>query len=580
MRPWFRLIALPAAGALAFGMLVTGAASSSATPITTSTEAATAAQGKGVAAVRDNSTPGEQQPTMGVAHSSTKHLKIQRAHSTPGSTSAGPTAAQRALQRYGYLVPNRGAHDRAKARAARRSGQASAQAAVTGSLAPVQTRNFAGISGTTGSPSDSTGAVGTTRYMELVNSRFALYSRTNALLGQGTLHSLIGANAADNVFDPQVIWDPTTSRFYYASDQITTGGSNLLAVGFSKTASPTTAADFCKYTIDYGTVDFPDYPKLGDTQHFWVLGVNVFSPSFSGSDLLAITKPPAGSTCPAPASFGLTVKADVKNANGTAAFTPVPANQTDTSGTGWVVARPASVPATFLTVYKITRNATSGAAVISNGSNVAVPSYTVPANAPQNGSTELIDTSDTRNTQAVSAVDPLHSNLVGLWTQHTTAVVGGGRAEVRWYEINPVAKTLFQSGKVTSASLFSFNGAISPDRKALGATRAFGGNMVMNFNTSSATTFPAIKVVSKIGAAAQSAPAVVITSAGPGNDFTCPPTNSHPCRWGDYAAATPDPAASATAARGVVFGTNQYTRDGRLNPGGVNWLTRNFSHTP
>ena len=208
------------------------------------------------------------------------------------------------MQRYGYLVPNRAAHERAKARAAKQ---------IRAGLCPVgcdrptrpgsKTRNFAGISGSTSSPSDSTGAVGTTRYMELVNSRFALYSRTNALLGQGTLHSLIGANAADNVFDPQVIWDPTTSRFYYASDQITTGGFNLLAIGFSKTASPTTAADFCKYTIDYGTVDFPDYPKLGDTQHFWVLGVNVFSPSFTGStSWRSPSRPPAAPARPRPAS--------------------------------------------------------------------------------------------------------------------------------------------------------------------------------------------------------------------------------------------------------------------------------------
>ena len=462
-------------------------------------------------------------------------------------------------------MPNRAAHDRAKARAARKSGPASPEASAPRLLAAVQTKNWAGITDNTDSPSDSAGAVGPSRYMELVNSRFGLYSRTNALLGSGTLHSLIGATATDDVFDPQVIWDPGTSRFYYASGQITTGGDNHLAFGFSKTGSPTTAADFCKYSIDYGPDDLPDFPRLGDTQHFMVIGVNVFSPSFSGSDIVAITKPAAGTTCPARSSFGVTTKADVKNADGSRAFTPVPANQTDTQVTGWVVARPVTVPANFLTVYQVTRNATTGAAVISNGSNVAVPSYTVPANAPMNGASQLLDTSDTRMTQAVSAIDPTHSNMVGLWTQHTTAVVGGGRAEVRWYEINPVAKTWFRRGKVTDASLYSFNGAISPDRKALTGVKAFGGSMVMNFNTSSSTTFPAVKVVSKVGAGAQSAPAVVVTSAGPGNDFTCQ-FGGTVCRWGAYAAATPDPAASTSAPRGVVFGTNQYTQDGRMTP--------------
>ncbi|MEP6667441.1 MAG: hypothetical protein ABJA81_13420 [Nocardioidaceae bacterium] len=501
---------------------------------------------------------------------------LQRAHASQ-RPAAGSTASERALRRYGYLVPHPAAYDRAKTRAAARVAH-SASPAVPASLAPTQRSNFAGLTDSSGVPSDSTGAIGTTRYIELVNSKYGIYSRTNTLLNTGSLNTLVGASAFDNVFDPQVIWDPGTNRFYYATDQITSSGENLLALGFSKTSTPNSPADFCQYTLSYGFTDFPDYPKLGDTKDFWAIGVNVFSPNtFTGSDIIAITKPAAGSTCPDPATLGLTIKPDIKNANGTAAFTPVPANQTDPSSAGWVVARPASLPASFLTVFKITRNTTTGAAVISNGSNVTVPSYTVPANAPQSGTTRFLDTSDTRNTQAVSAIDPGHASKVGLWTQHTTA--GGAGAEVRWYEIDPVAKALLQSGKATSASLFNFNGAISPDRKVRGTTKLFGANMVMNFNTSSSTTFPAIKVVSKVGTGAQSTPITVVTSAGPNIDFSCP-NSGDTCRWGDYAAATPDPAASATATTGVVYGTSQYNLDGRLNPGAANWLTRNFSFTP
>ncbi len=492
-------------------------------------------------------------------------------------TDRAPTAAERALRTYGYLVPNPAAYERVKQQATAQASGASAPAAAD-ALAPVQLTNLQGIKDNTATPSDSTGAVGTSRYIELVNAKFGIYDRSNTLLSSDTLHNLVGASSVDNVFDPQVIWDPGTNRFYYAADQITSTGNNLLAIGFSKTATPSSAADFCKYSLNYGTTEFPDYPKLGDTKNFWVLGVNVFNGnSFTGSDIIAVTKPAAGSTCPAPASFGVTFKRDVKNANGTPAFTPVPANQTDTSGTGWVVARPASVPANFLTVFKITRDSTTGAAVIGNGMKVSVPSFSVPPSAPQKGATQLIDTSDTRNTQAVSAVDPLHGGKVGLWTQHTVA--GGAGAEVRWYEIAPGTQTLFQSGVVTSASLYNFNGAISPDRKVQGTTKDYGGNMVMNFNTSSSTTFPAIKVVSKVGAGAQSAPTTVVTSAGPQIDFFCDGAGQL-CRWGDYAAATPDPAAPTGALTGVVFGTSQYNKDGRLHPSGVNWLTRNFSFTP
>ena len=61
--------------------------------------------------------------------------------------------------------------------------------------------------------------------------------------------------------------------------------------------------------------------------------------------------------------------------------------------------------------------------------------------------------------------------------------------------------------------------------------------MVMDFNTSSATTFIALKMVSKIGAAAQSAPVQITISTAADTGFDCADGT---CRWGDYAAATPD----------------------------------------
>jgi hypothetical protein len=91
-------------------------------------------------------------------------------------------------------------------------------------LAPALVRNWAGQRDTTVAPSDSTGAIGTTRYIELVNAKAAIYSRTsNTPTAAGALLQLTGcatAGCADNVFDPQVIWDPGTSRFFYAADDI------------------------------------------------------------------------------------------------------------------------------------------------------------------------------------------------------------------------------------------------------------------------------------------------------------------------------------------------------------------------
>ena len=52
----------------------------------------------------------------------------------------------------------------------------------------------------------------------------------------------------------------------------------------------------------YGTNgNFPDYPKLGDTKDFILVGINTYPhlTSFLSSDVGWISKPPAGATCPA-----------------------------------------------------------------------------------------------------------------------------------------------------------------------------------------------------------------------------------------------------------------------------------------
>jgi hypothetical protein len=489
----------------------------------------------------------------------------------------GPAARQ--LRRQGFLVPDQAGYERAKARAARRAPLSPAAGAeLFAPLVPTTSTSFAGVRDSSVGPPDTTGAVGNTRFIETVNNKFAIYNKTSTTaLSTGSLNSLWGTGSVFTT-DPQVIWDPGTKRFYYAGLILVSATDNRLTFGFSKTGSPNSAADFCKYTISFGT-ELPDFPKLGDTSDFGLIGANTFSNStpagtFVGSDIVAVTKPPAGSTCPAASSLGVNGVFGIQNADSTAAFTPVPANQIDSSGTGWVVSNADPPPSTKLSLFKVTRNANGTANIQSTGTNLTVPSFSTPPNAPQSGTSRLLSTADTRLTQAVSAIDPARgtSGKVALWTQHTVA--GGAGAEVRWHEIDPAAHTLFQSGTATSASLYSFNGGISPNRAVNGATKKFGRDMAMSFNTSSSTTHPSIKVVSKLGAAAQSAPVVVRSSPASLNDFTC---TSGSCRWGDYAGATPDPVPPSGSS--LVWMVNERV----VTPGSASasgWGSWNFAVKP
>ena len=488
----------------------------------------------------------------------------------------GPITGAAALSlRQGPLLDDPVMVAKRKALAAAEAGQAELQpSAVTPTPTVLLGKN--GIFDPGHSPSDSTGAIGTKRYVEVVNSKVGIYDVNLKLIKQDTLTNWWSEPGA-SVFDPQVMWDPGTSRFYYAGDAVFSDTDNRLAFGFSKTDAPNNAVDdWCHYEIGYGA-EFPDYPKLGDSKDFAIIGVNVFLPdSFRGSDILAVSKPPSGTTCPDPTTFKFGFKDSIV-VGATTYFTPTPANGIDSNAAGWIVARPAALPATKIGLFKVTKDATTGNPVFPAGAAMTVPSYDAPPNAPQKDTDFTLDTMDARMTQAVAAIDPTRGNKFSVWTQHT--IKGGAGAMVRWYEIDPAAKTLLQSGDVKNGSLYFFNGAISPDRVVKGGTKAFGGNMLLSFTASSLTTYPSLRMVAKRGADSTSAVKVVKSSPGPDIDFGCP-INGY-CRWGDYSAATPDPNAPTTGAAGIVWSTNMWTKDGRITgTEGTSWQTFNWKSQP
>jgi len=461
----------------------------------------------------------------------------------PGANGKLGGAARRALER-GYLVPDQRAYDRAKAKAARAAPafQLDAPLFEKRRRAPSTVGSFAGANDSDFAPSDSTGAVGTQRFIQLVNSKFGIYDKgATAPTSSGSLNTLAGVSSSDTLFDVQVIWDPTTSRFYYTMIDTVSQTNNNLAFGFSKTGAPSSgsSSDWCKYSIDFGS-QFPDYPKLGDSQYFAIIGVNLFNSSttlFQGAEALAIKKPGAGSGCPS--SLSVKSKSPLKSNDSTFAFTPVPANEIDTKSNGWIAAIPSTLPSKKISLFKVKKE-NGKAKIQGTATQLKVNSYDAPPNAPQSGNSTLIDTLDGRLTQGVAAVDPSHNDKFAVWTQHT--VEGGAGSKVRWYEIYPSEPKLIQNGSVSNSSKYDFDGAISPNRAVKGSDKSGGKNMVLNFVASSGSSFPAIKMVSKKGNNGQSGQVAVKQSPGPIAGFDCSDSDQgDPCRWGDYASATPDP---------------------------------------
>ena len=108
---------------------------------------------------------------------------------------------------------------------------------------------------------------------------------------------------------------------------------------------------------------------------------------------------------------------------------------------------------------------------------------------------------------------------------------------------------------------------------------AFGDSFVIQFNQSSSVNNinPRIMAGSSVSGGALSY-LVVKSGVGPYRDFTCA-TPATTCRWGDYAAATPDPLPT-TSGRGEVWSTNQFS--GMLDPpdDSANWRTQIFAIQP
>jgi hypothetical protein len=446
--------------------------------------------------------------------------------------------------------------------------------------AVVGNHGFAGIgAGKNGpSPSDSTGTIGPFSYIQAVNSRVEIYNRNNnAAIAGGTLNQLAGNSATVNSFDPQIMWDPTTSRFYYAMASVFSSANNKISFGFSTTANPQTvsSADWCQYQIDYGST-FADFPKLGDSRVFIIIGVNAFSANdfFLGADIWAIGKPPASPVCPLAAALKMGSQEDLRDDTNARTFTPVPANQVDDNDTGYVVARNGTVPSTKLWFYNVTANGVTGAPVFGNPRGLTVPSYTLPPNAAQPTFTQLLDTSDARNTQAVQAINPDRGTVQSFYTQHTIRHGRQARSIVRWYEIDPgpAIPVLLRTGTIGAAGDFYFNAAISTDRRKDGATVEFGDSFVIEYNVSSAfhNIFPGIAAASSVSLGALQSRNIRKGVSGY-RDFTCPGKNGI-CRWGDYSSAMPDPRPT-TLGHGEVWITNQYS--GVTNPpaGAATWDT-------
>ncbi len=281
-----------------------------------------------------------------------------------------------------------------------------------------------GDAGSWSAPPDTCGAVGPNHFVETVNRMFAVYDKFSGanliMTGLGTL--LPGGSG-----DPRVLYDQHSGR-WIAMD---TDFSSDLFLAVSLTDDPTGSWFKTSYTASTGgdAGFWPDYPTLGvDADGIYISAYMVGR----ALTIWAIDKAPLIDASP---SLG-TVTA-WRNLNG---GTQQPVHTFGDAGGEYIISTWASS-----TLYLRFIEGPLTAPTLSHLGQIDVDSYSFPPDVPSIGVEVPLDSVDQRLMNAVYRDG-------SIWTTHS--VLGGAGTCCAWYEIDAVAQTVTQSGRVTDPVMY------------------------------------------------------------------------------------------------------------------------------
>jgi hypothetical protein len=327
-------------------------------------------------------------------------------------------------------------------------------AATSGALVVQIGQNFTGSTygvNTSARPADGDGSIGPAHFVEFINGRFAVYSKTNGAVVKSTTDAAFWQNAGivvpngEDVSDPRMVFD-TVSQRWFASAILYNGSTlanNSLLVAVSSSADPIGLWHAVSLVADPVNGDFADFPTMGLDANGVYLSGDMFTPGASGSSvgasLISIPKADllrAAPTATNATSFGILdynsygmILQPVFNPAGTGSATVLAVGDL-----GLDFAYHSNLDISF-----ISNAAGPGAAVLSAPLSIPVTPYFVPINPPQPDPTaDDLDDGDARFSAIVRQVGGViyavhsteanpHVDNTGFWA---------GQAAIQWYRIN------------------------------------------------------------------------------------------------------------------------------------------------
>jgi hypothetical protein len=423
--------------------------------------------------------------------------------------------------------------------------------------APVTNMNFDGLDFANwgaGHPPDTVGDVGTTYYIQSINSSIGVFRKSdgvrvaaftlNTFMSQGSFGNLCDTN---NFGDPVVLYDTFEDRWIITDFAFQLSGGNVAnppgafqCFAASMTGDPVSGGwNFYSINTQFG---LGDYPKFGIWPDGLYMTASIFGfPSgapFQNARAYAFNKQQmyAGLANPQVVSF------DIFGGD----FTVLPSNARLQSGTP-----PPGTPNYYLgtwiwldgpTIYKFHVD----------WSNISTSTFTGP-DLPK--STTLWPNAAVPNAASLggNALDVLqirammqnqYTNIGGvesLWATHTVRRADtSGLAAPRWYQVNVTGGNVNLS--IPQATTWDPDGAnvISRFMPSLAVDRV--GDMALGYSTSSSTTKPAIKYAGRLASDPINTFSQTEQIMMQGLGTQTGNCGASACiRWGDYSAMSLDP---------------------------------------
>jgi len=444
------------------------------------------------------------------------------------------------------------------------------QTSVGPEVATTALLNFKGVSASGYVTPDANGALGATQYVQWVNTRFAVYSKTNRtiLLGpvQGsTLWQGFGGacdpnanpGTGSNQGDIIAQYDKAARRWVMTHHANIPGNPYTQCVAVSTTSDATGTWNRYAFPLNLGS-DLPDYPKLGVWSDAYYMSWNVEAvPGFQTLNVMVCALDRNAMLS------GSSARPSVCFQTPNATYTSLLPSDLDGQ-----TAPPTASPDYYLSLdpnwasldmwkFHVDFAAPSNSK-FTGPTNIPVAPFTPACSArsgvciPQLGTTQLLDSLSDRLMYRLAYRNfGSHESLV---VAHSVNPRTDAYAGIRWYEIRSPGTTpvVYQQGT------YSPNDGTSRWLPSIAMDKV--GDIAVGYSVSSSSIYPGIRYTGRVPTDALNTlegESTIITGTG------AETTGNY--RWGDYSALAVDP---------IYDCTFWYTNEYYVTSGTKNWFTR------